>query len=368
MLDRPYYPDDDQPNIYQPLEVSDVADMLERPRVTREWIVEGIIPKKEVTLLAGDGGAGKTTLVLQLADARARQTLWLDRQVSPGRTLFYGCEDDEPELQYRLQEIVKQVQAGAYSEGLFEIISMAGKMGTELAISDRVAGVKATPRLEQLEKRIVELSADLLILDSAADVFGGDEIKRREVRAFIALLRGICQRTGCAVILLTHPSNEGLRTKSGKSGSTHWSNAVRSRLYFTMPEFESEDTADPDLRELIVKKNNRGKTGEKIMLRWRDGMFAPESGLKTASIVDRANVRGVFLDLLRQYETQGRNVSSNPGRNFAPAVFEAEPSAKGIKRKAFDKAMRELFNDDKIHLCTEGSPSKQRQILRVKDE
>ena len=65
-----------------------------------------------------------------------------------------------------------------------------------LATFDRSSQtMKATPRLLALEDKIVELGAVCVAIDTSADVFGGDEINRTQVRQFIGLLRGICRRS-----------------------------------------------------------------------------------------------------------------------------------------------------------------------------
>jgi hypothetical protein len=43
-------------------------------------------------------------------------------------------------------------------------------------------------------------------IDTSADVFGGDEISRTQVRQFVGLLRGIAIRQRLSVVLLAHPS------------------------------------------------------------------------------------------------------------------------------------------------------------------
>jgi hypothetical protein len=52
----------------------------------------------------------------------------------------------------------------------------------------------------------------------------------------------------------------------------------------------------------------------------------------------------VFLELLRQYEQAGRNVSeSKTANNYAPAAFAKEQKAKGLRRSGLEDAMRRLF-------------------------
>ena len=58
----------------------------------------------------------------------------------------------------------------------------------------------------------------------------------------------------------------GMNSGDGTSGSTHWNNAARSRLYFS--SVKDDDT----LRELQVKKSNYGPKGETVRVRWQRGV------------------------------------------------------------------------------------------------
>jgi RecA-family ATPase len=43
-----------------------------------------------------------------------------------------------------------------------------------------------------------------MLVDNASDAYGGDEIQRRQVRAFIRALVDIARLNNCAVMLLAH--------------------------------------------------------------------------------------------------------------------------------------------------------------------
>ena len=64
----------------------------------REWMVENLIPMQQVTLLYGDGGTGKSTLALQLANAAVKLEKWLDLETKAGATYYLSCEDEENEI------------------------------------------------------------------------------------------------------------------------------------------------------------------------------------------------------------------------------------------------------------------------------
>ena len=61
----------------------------------------------------------------------------------------------------------------------------------------------------------------------------------------------------------------------------------------------------------------------------------------------------LFLTMLDQFNTQGRNTCAKPSApTYAPTLFAKEKQAKeqGIRKAAFEVAMRNLFTAAKIHL------------------
>ena len=104
-----------------------------------------------------------------------------------------------------------------------------------------------TPFGERLWAMIQRFAPDILILDTLADFYGGNEIDRVQVNHFVKAVLGsyIARRRAegapLSVILLGHPSVAGKSTGSGYSGSTAWNAAVRSRMYLTRPEEGASD-------------------------------------------------------------------------------------------------------------------------------
>jgi RecA-family ATPase len=120
----------------------------------------------------------------------------------------------------------------------------------------------------------------LVVLDTAADLYAGNENDRAQVNRFVkAYCERIAIETGAAVLLCAHPSRDGLRSGEGSAGSTAWSNAVRSRLYLHR---DNED--DPDHRTLELKKANLARSGVTLNLRWQDGVFVRHDGPRQAPL------------------------------------------------------------------------------------
>ena len=233
--------------------------------------------------------------------------------------------------------------------------------------------MQVTPLWLRLVLEAKRLRPRLIVLDTAADMFGGNEVVRVQARQFITLLRGLAIEIGCGILLLAHPSLEGIRSGTGLSGSTAWHNSVRARAVLTKPDNKAKkkkndgddedyDANDNDLRQLEWHKNNYGRVAEKQLLRWKDGVYALEaSGGSVEQKIRERNDEELFMLLLQQATTQHRQPLSSKLRatNYAPKYFAKGPEAKenkvGISR--FEDAMRRLLNAGRLELKQYGPPS-----------
>jgi len=340
-------------------------DIPREPIPPRRWFVHDKIPGRNVTLLSGEGGRGKSLLAKQLSAAGVLGRDWLGTLPEIGPVIYINCEDDDDEIRHRLAAIANHygVSRKAIADDL-HIISMVGQ-DAALASFDRATGaISPTNLFDRLHRDALRFKPKLIVLDSSADVFPGSEIDRRQTRQFVTLLRRLSIDTDAATVLISHPSLTGIASGSGLSGTTAWHNSTRARIYLRTPDEDSDK--DADLRVLEFKKNNYGTIGETIVLRWRNGLYLPEPRAGSLErLAAEAKVDGLFLDILRQLIKQGRNVSERKGTSYAPAIFEGEPEAKAAKvtRKPFTEAMARLFAADKIKIVTEGPPSRRRSRL-----
>ena len=221
--------------------------------------------------------------------------------------------------------------------------------------------IQPTPLFHKLREAACDIRPKLIALDTSADIFGGNENDRAQVRQFIGLMRGMAIDANAAVIIATHPSLTGITSGSGLSGNTAWHNSVRARAY--MKSAKTEDGTEPDkaLRLVEFMKSNYGPVADAITVRWKDGVFVPE--LKSGSLeklASEAKADNAFLRLLERFDSEGRTVGERPGHSYAPAVFSEEPEAKaaGLNKKALADAMRRLFASKKIHIEQYGRPSR----------
>ena len=347
------------------LQVINPVQWTGSPVPDREWIVRDMIPAKTVTLLSGDGAVGKSTLALQLATARALGRDWIGTVPTVGRTLYLSAEDDAEELHRRLDAIREHYRADFNDMSDLSLVDLVGENAVLGEIA-KTGMIHATATFDAVASIIEKTQADFAIIDALADAFAGDENNRGQARQFIGMLKRLARQFGCTVLCLAHPSLTGMSSGTGSSGSTAWNNSVRSRLYFEPAKASDGSAPDPDLRTLSVMKANYGPKGVPIALRWTAGAYVPEGG---ASSLDRMALKlkaeTTFLDLLRQFNTQGQDVSAKPCSTYAPKVFAGHPKSDGIGKALFASAMQDLLDSQKIKIEVTGPASRQRSRLVV---
>jgi RecA-family ATPase len=322
-----------------------------------------------VTLLQGDGATGKSLLALMLAVATAHGASWIGLEpVKRGPAVYLSAEDELPELHRRLDNITQHMGVSLADFSDLHLIPLAGEDAVLAAPFGRSNIIETTQLWVALQKSVAEIKPRLVVLDTLADLFAGEENQRSQVRQFISMLRKLALEHDLCVLLLGHPSLEGLRSGSGTSGSTGWNNSVRSRLYFErvfITEGNKVVEQDEDVRELTVKKANYGRKAEPVRLKWVDGVFERQTdgvfGLD--SMQRNAVADDAFVRLLQLHERLGMPVSPNASSIYAPTVFASHSQADGVTKRAFKGAMERLLETGKIRVIQEGPPSKRRVRL-----
>jgi RecA-family ATPase len=358
-----------------PIKFLDPRGWQDQPVPERQWVVTSRIPRAQVTLLSGDGAAGKTTIAQQLLVAVAlRREDWLGGIIAAaGPVIFISGEETDEDTHIRFAPICEYFGVQFRDLENIKLLCLPDAAGLDVDLvlgrANKANKVQPTMLFKRLVRDARTIRPVLIVIESLADVFDGMENDRGQARQFIALLRRLAIVSGAAVLLLSHPSLTGMNTGSGLSGSTHWSNAVRSRLYLRGLKADDDDSIDQ--RELEVMKVNHARPGEKVRLRYRRGVFVLDgspSALERNAAEQR--IDEVFLRCLDTRTTQGINTSHAPqGRNYAPTMFARMPEAGGLRRAAFQMALERLLSAGRIRVETSGPESKQRsKLVRVKVE
>jgi hypothetical protein len=184
------------------LPVVDASSLAGKPVPLRRWHVAGLIPASNVTLLNGDGATGKSLLALQAVVSTVAGRSWLGRPVTKGSAVFLTAEDSLDEVHIRLADIVRE--AGLRLEDLagLKITSLAGADAILATPEGRTNILTATEVFAAVDAHVQATRPALVVLDTLADLFGGEENQRSQARQFIAMLRGLALRHDTAVLLL----------------------------------------------------------------------------------------------------------------------------------------------------------------------
>lgn len=346
----------EEPEQSRPFQASDfTGDPPERRWIVPEWIVEGA-----VNSLYGDGGLGKTLLAQQLACSAAIGAPWLGLPTTQGSVLAVLCEDDVGELHRRHYAI--KASMGHTIGNPFSKVWLWPRVGedSQLVRWDRNGLPALTPFAAWLTKMVEECAPTLLILDTLADFYGGDEIARTQVNYFIKVVLGrlIKERTaaGCAltVLLLGHPSVGGKADGRGFSGSTAWNAAVRSRMYLTRPEDGAGDE-----RVLTRGKANYASSGDETALRlfYKDGaLHALEDAGDGDSMLWAAKQEVVRL-VSAAWRTGSPFTGQKTHRRYVYGVLPEEMQRQGFGPQITRQAVRQAIEDGDIWLSRSNGKS-----------
>jgi RecA-family ATPase len=330
----------------------------------RRWNARNRIPMCEVTGLGGDGGIGKTQIALQAAVCTAIHAPdWLGALLDEvGPSIYFTAEEPESEIHFRLDQIrAHHKLTWADLAHIHPICPIDhSDIDTTLAGLVKSSGkIVPTKTFQWLREMALDIKPKLVCIEAASDVFDVDEIIRGQAKACIRLLQRLAIDADTAVVLLFHPSLSGMSSGRGTSGSTGWNNTMRSRLYFqTLPG--TKDDEDSKKKLLQVMKANRGPTGEKVILEWRNGLFLPPSTITTVERAAREQaVDTAFMTALRRLLGQNQDIS--PGKTSTSSIAKATKGAserKGIRDDELFEAQQRLLDIGQIAIEPYGPASR----------
>jgi putative DNA primase/helicase len=295
---------------------------------------DGYLPRGTVSLLGAHGGTGKSTIALMLGVCAALGKPLFGIRTTMCKTLFVSLEDGQHIIRHRLAHICKTWAIDP--EQLRERLHIVdGTAHPELYAAETRGAGETTPSYLELRERAQADGIGLVVVDNASDAFGGDEIQRRQVRAFMRAMASVARLTDCAVLLLAHVDKNTSRNKSaqggeGYSGSTAWHNSARSRLFMTR--------TDDGLLTLDHQKSNLGKLREPLTLNWLDGglpiLDAPDASGVTARMNGRSDdeCAAALLKLITEFESRQQYCSpAVQARNNVHSMLRSEPTFLSLK-------------------------------------
>lgn len=209
-----------------------------------EWLWYPYIPYGKITIIEGDPGEGKTTLVLKLAAALSRGLPLPcddDKEYEPIHIIYQTAEDGiEDTIKPRLEK------AGADCS----MIRVIDETDKELSMTD-----------DRLEQAIIETKARLIILDPIQAYIGAtvDMHRANEIRPVLKHLGIIAEKHNFAIILIGH-MNKASGSKSTYRGLGSIDIQATARSVLLVARLRDK----PNIRIMAHDKSSLAPAGDAI--------------------------------------------------------------------------------------------------------
>ena len=355
-----------------PLQWIDMSAWDNEPAPLREWAILNRSPLNQAGLFSGHGGTGKSIVELTKDVAHVAGKDWFGSMPALGPAIYIGAEDDADEIHRRLADIAAHygVTFKELIEGGLHVLCLLGQDATLCVAGSKSGKVEVTDLYRQIYEAAGDIKPKNISIDTLSRAFAGNEIDRVQVYGFAMHMQALAMVASGSVTVLSHPSLQGMSSGSGISGSTAWHNAFRFRHYLKGVKPGDDEQPDNDLRELEFLKNQYGSLGEKVILRYRNGLFLPEPGISNLDkAVREARVEEIFIAGLGQIVRQGRAaIYGENSPEYGPTLIAQLPEVKKerVGKKDLVRAMNQLLAASKIHIGeTDGTPSKRKKCLLV---
>jgi len=257
----------------------EIPDLMTMAVPTIEWVVEGILPRGSVTLIAGEPGSYKSWLALSLLRAVATGGRFLDRQCKSTGVLYLDRENPQAVVRERLS-----------------------MLGVESLSGSRIWGgwlPDAPPVIG--DSRLLQIARDhrpLTIFDSLIRFHGADENSASEMAPVMEGLRQLANADATVVALHHKPKAEGshYRGSSDIAGAVDTAFAVsrdRKAGLLTLECFKSRFLEEFS----ITLRPDLSGTGEFIVTEAPDATAERSDAERIAQVI-RANPGRTQSELL----------------------------------------------------------------------
>ena len=308
-----------------------------------EWLLYPFIPFGKVTIIQGDPGEGKTTMVLQIIAKLTRgEPILLNK-----KSQKEAQQDSEENLKQEVLSQDKPIQPvnviyQTAEDGLGDtikprLLAAGADCSRVLVIDDREQPL--TMLDIRLEEAIMQTKARMVVLDPIQGFLGTDVDMHRanEIRPLMKRMAVLAEKYHCAIILIGHMN----KNSNGKSsyrglGSIDFQAAARSVLIVGRLKDE------PETRVMCHVKSSLAPEGKSVAFR-----LDKETGFQWIGEYD------ISADDLLSGDARGQK--SRIAKEFlldiladggmAQKKIEEEASKQGIKKKTLRNAKQELEID-----------------------
>ena len=296
-----------------------------------DWLLYPFIPFGKVTIVQGDPGEGKTTMVLQI----------IAKLTKGEAVLPSGSDESALEEKTMVLEPVNVIYQTA-EDGLGDtikprLLSAGADCSRVMVIDDNDQAL--TMMDARLEEAIIQTKARLVVLDPIQGFLGAavDMHRANEIRPLMKRIAVLAEKYHCAIILIGHMN----KNSNGKSsyrglGSIDFQAAARSVLIVGRIKDE------PEIRVVCHVKSSLAPEGKSIAFRLdKDTGFEwiGEYDISADDLLSGDN-RGQIIheakEFLKEILVSG---------SVAQTKVAEEAESRGIKKKTLWNAKKELEID-----------------------
>lgn len=293
-----------------------------------DWLLYPFIPFGKVTIVQGDPGEGKTTMVLQII-----------AKLTKGEAVL-PSGSDEPALEEKTMDLepVNVIYQTA-EDGLGDtikprLLSAGADCSRVMVIDDNDQAL--TMMDARLEEAIIKTNARLVVLDPIQGFLGAavDMHRANEIRPLMKRVAVLAEKYHCAIILIGHMN----KNSNGKSsyrglGSIDFQAAARSVLIVGRIKDE------PEIRVVCHVKSSLAPEGKSIAFR-----LDKDTGFEWIGEYD------ISADDLLSGDNRGQKI--HEAKEFLKEILVSgsvaqtkvaeEAESRGIKKKTLWNAKKEL--------------------------
>lgn len=280
------------------------SELIRNVQPTR-WLIKNVLEDDGLATLIAEPCSGKTFVALDWAARIATGTQWLNHRVTQGAVVYVAGEGHAG--------ISRRLQGWAKAHG----VSLDD---AELFVSNRAAALNAAEGFGAVVDALDELgdiAPRLIIVDTLARNFAGNENSSEEMGAFVASLDELRRPLGASVLVVHH---SGLGGAERGRGSTALRGAVDREWIASKAEgvivlrcHKSKDTEIPPpigLRLESVPLGLIDEDGDELttaVLREADVPKAPAKGLGANQARAMSTLRRLYAQARSNLSKQGRD-------------------------------------------------------------
>lgn len=228
----------------------DPFDPRELPR--REWLMQDILQRRNLSVLVAPSGTGKSTFVLgvMLGLVTGRDDITGFEIKERCRVWYYNNEDESDELKRRLAAMM-QAHAVRWSDTKVDNkLALHMNSGQQRLLCfvkrDQNGKLYRTKDYRKIVRYITEHNISVFIADPLQELHEADENNNVEMRYVGETLRQISWETGCAVLIPHHTRKAERASSDGHAGemdSGRGASAIQgvSRAWLTLYNMSEKD-------------------------------------------------------------------------------------------------------------------------------